>query len=437
MTKASPKIAYLTAGAAGMYCGSCMHDNTLAAAMTRQGVDVQLIPTYTPIRTDEENVSIDRVFFGGVNVYLEQKLPMYRFLPSFLRGWLDQPSFIRWATQRASATSPRSLGALTVSMLRGDAGYQAAEVAKICQWLRTSSHPDLVIFSNFLIAGCIPHLRRELNVPVLVTLQGDDVFLEYLPEPYKSQTFGEMRRLVPQVDAFLTHSRYYADFMSRYIGIPRDKFRVVPLGIDTRGFPAPAARDLAEGQRPPRTVGYLARLAPEKGLHLLVEAFINLRQREATRDCRLLIAGWLGESNRPYAEEQFVRLRRAGLADAFDYIGSVDRVGKMAFLQSLDVLSVPTTQCEPKGLFVLEALAAGVPVVQPAHGAFPEMLERLGGGLLVPPHEPRALADALENLLLDDPQRQQLGQLGSQAVHRDFNAEAMSRATLAVLNEFF
>jgi glycosyltransferase involved in cell wall biosynthesis len=242
---------------------------------------------------------------------------------------------------------------------------------------------------------------------------------------------------VPHVDAFLTHSRYYADFMSSYLGIPRDKFRVVPLGIDTRGYPLPgASRAPQDRAARPLSVGYLARLVPEKGLHLLVDAFLDLRQREATRDCRLRIAGWLGESNRPYAEQQFARLSAAGFAEAFEYVGSVDRPRKIEFLQSLDVLSVPTTQREPKGLFVLEALAAGVPVVQPAHGAFPELLERSGGGLLVPPHDAGALADALQQLLLDKPQRHQLGQLGSQAVHRDFNAEAMSRATWAVLEEF-
>lgn len=436
MAERTPKIAYLTAGAAGMYCGSCMHDNTLASALTRLGVDVQLIPTYTPIRTDEEDVSLDQVFFGGINVFLEQQLPGYRFLPEFVRSMLDRPSLIRWATKRAASTSPKSLGALTVSMLRGDQGYQATEVAKVCDWLSKTAHPDLVNFSNVLIAGCVPHLKRELNIPVVVTLQGDDIFLESLPEPYKSQALAEIRNLVTHIDAFLTHSHYYAGFMSEYLGIPPEKFRVVPLGIDTRDFPTPNELVAARPDTTP-TIGYLARLAPEKGLHVLVEAFIELRNREATRDVRLEIAGWLGENNRAYADAEFAKLRAAGLQDHYNYAGSIDRQAKVAFLQRLDVLSVPTTYLEPKGLFVLEALAAGVPVVLPSHGAFPELIEATGGGRLVEPNDPIALADELERTLLDHSSRLRLGQAGAKVVHERYNAESMARATLEILSEFF
>lgn len=436
MSERIPKIAYLTAGAAGMYCGSCMHDNTLASALTRLGVDVQLIPTYTPIRTDEEDVSIDQVFFGGINVFLEQQIPGYRFLPGFLRSLLDRPNLIRWATKGAASTSAKSLGALTVSMLRGDQGYQATEVTKICAWLSKTVHPDLVNFSNIMIAGCVPHLKRELNVPVVVTLQGDDIFLDSLPEPYKSQAFDEIRKLVEHIDAFLTHSNYYARFMSKYLGIPPEKFRVVPLGVDTRGFsPTARADELRQGAT--KTIGYLARLAPEKGLHVLVDAFIELRTRETMSDVRLEIAGWLGEHNRSYAEGEFAKLRGAGLQDHYRYAGSISRDEKVQFLRGIDVFSVPTTYHEPKGLFALEALAAGVPVVLPSHGAFPELIEATGGGRLVAPNDPIALADALEATLLDHPTRQQLGQAGASSVHERFNADVMARRTLDVLSEFF
>ena len=431
----SPTIAYLTAGAAGMYCGSCMHDNTLASALTKLGVDVQLIPTYTPIRTDEEDVTVDHVFFGGINVFLEQRVPGYRFLPGFVRGLLDRPNLIRWATKRASSTSPKTLGAMTVSMLRGDAGYQATEVTKLCDWLARSVRPDLINFTNILIAGCVPHLKRDLGVLAVVTLQGDDIFLESLPEPHKQRAFDEIYRLVEHVDAFLMHSRYYADFMSEYFKIPPEKVRVIPLGIDTRGFPQPDKLASRETNKPP-TIGYLARLAPEKGLHVLVDAFIELRRRHTLPDVRLEIAGWLGENNRQYAEGEFDKLREAGLEDAFHYAGSIDRPAKIEFLQRLDLFSVPTTYCEPKGLFMLEALAAGVPVVQPAHGAFPELIEATGGGKLVPPNDAQALADELENSLLNLEARMALREAGAHNVHQNYNAEAMARRTLDVLSEF-
>jgi glycosyltransferase involved in cell wall biosynthesis len=408
-----------------------MHDNTLAATLTRLGVDIELIPVYTPIRTDEENVSVDRVFFGGVNVYLQQRFPIFRYLPPLMDRILDQPWLLGWVTGRSAAVDPRFLGTLTLSMLRGERGHQRKEIRRLCRYLESAERPDLLVLTNVLIAGCLPEVKRILGVPVLVTLQGDDVFLDYLPEPHRSQAHAEIRRLVEHVDGFLVHSQYYLEHMAVYLGIPREKFRMVPLGIETRDFGAPASELPPRPPRPP-CIGYLARLAPEKGLHVLVDAFLELRQKPGMETSQLRIAGWLGESHRPYAEAQFAKLRAAGATDVFRYAGELDRRGKIEFLRQLDVLSVPTTYREPKGLFVLEALAAGVPVVEPRHGAFPELLESTGGGCLVPPDDPAALAEVLHRLLTDEEQRQGYARAGQMAVHQRRNAETMARATLEV-----
>src|SRR5688500_4136103 len=271
------KLVYLTSGAAGMYCGSCMNDNTLARALIELGHDVQLIPLYTPIRTDDQNVSAVEVFFGGINVYLQQKVPLFRFLPRWIDHILDRPWLIRWATGSASSTSAGTLGPLTVSMLRGSQGFQRKEVKRLVQWLSGHSHPDVFVFSNVLTAGCVPELKKHFGVPVVVMLQGDDIFLRDLPEPFQQQALEEIRRLAEQIDGFLSHSRFYADKMSQYLGVPREKIQVVPLGIDTRDFEGIAV-DAATRESRPATVGYLARLAPEKGLHVLADAFIRLRQ---------------------------------------------------------------------------------------------------------------------------------------------------------------
>ena len=476
MSRSRQSLAYITAGAAGMYCGSCMHDNTLARALSRHGLDVLLIPTYTPIRTDEQNFSIDQVFFGGINVYLDQVIPGYRFLPDWITRWLDQPKLIRWATARETAINPRSLGALTVSMLRGTAGNQRREVEKLCRWLKQEVNPDLVILTNMLIAGCTPRIKEKLGVPVLVTLQGDDVFVEFLPEPYRGQVLENIRRLVQVVDGFLVHSHYYAHFMQDYFSIPRDKLHVVPLGIDLAGFssrsmenravteplsldaasghlaeqttkpagtPTPSQVDSAiggarieTGPPSPPTIGYFARLAPEKGLHLLVDAFIRLRSRPEMQSVRLRIAGWMGEGHHAYAEEQFRKLHAAGLDTAYEYAGSIDRDAKIHFLQSLDLLCVPTVYREPKGLFVLEALAAGIPVLQPDHGAFPELISATGGGKLFPAGNVDGLSDELARLILDRPTLRQLGRQGQESVYTRFHADAMAEGTLRILKPF-
>jgi glycosyltransferase involved in cell wall biosynthesis len=429
MPDSRPTIAYLTSGAAGMYCGSCMHDNTLARALARRGVDVQLIPTYTPIRTDEDNFSVDRVFFGGINVYLQQKIPLFRHLPRLLVRFLDQPWLIRMAASRAVEIDAKELGGLTISMLRGDHGFQRKEIRRLCRWLKDEVRPRLVVLTNMLIAGCVPAIKRETSAPVLVTLQGDDIFLRDLQEPYKSQAFAEIHKLVAEVDGFIVNSRYYADFMADYLGIPAAKFHITPLGIDTGDFVALEPKRDEPDDRPPR-VGYLARLAPEKGLHVLVDAFLALRRLPGMERAELHVAGWLGEHRRKYAEEQFDKLRAAGLGDALHYAGSVDRHGKVEFLRQLDVLSVPTVYREPKGLFVLEALAMGVPVVQPNHGAFPELIEWTGGGRLVRPEDPAHLALVLHELLTDHAARRELGRCGRESVLARFNADAMAQQAL-------
>lgn len=433
--KSRPDIAYVTAGAGGMICGSCLHDNTLVRALNRMGVQALLVPTYTPIRTDEHSVSVDRVFFGGINVFLLQRFPLFRVLPQSLMRWLDSPWLIRRATSRPAAINAKFLGALTVSMLKGLAGNQRREVLHLSQWLKSSLRPRMIVLTNMLIGGAVPCLKQELGVPLLVTLQGDDVFLDSLVEPYRSEAMREIRRLVPLVDGFLVHSRYYADYMRDYLGIPGDKIRQVPLGIDTSEYPRPgdrADRSHADGA----TIGYLARLAPEKGLHVLVDAFLMLRRRAGMDKARLRIAGWLGGDQDEYASAQFDKLRQAGLGNDYRYEGVVDRAGKLELLRNIDVFSVPTTYREPKGLSILEAMAAGVPVVQPAHGAFPEMLAELGGGLLVPPNDPARLADALQSVLSDDVRRRELGRQGAESVHQRCNAEIMARDTWAVFQEF-
>jgi glycosyltransferase involved in cell wall biosynthesis len=393
------------------------------------------VPLYTPIRTDEESAAVDQVFLGGINVYLQQKLPLFRYLPRWLSRWLDRPSLIRWATSRGIQTKAQDLGALTVSVLKGDEGFQRQEVQRLVEWLG-QDQPDVIVFSNMLTAGCVPAIKRRLDAKVVVTLQGDDIFLRDLPEPFQSQAFAEISRLIPHVDGFIANSQYYADFMSGYLGIPRDRIAVVPLGLDTSDFVELLGNDRMNRLDESNTIGYLARLAPEKGLHVLVDAFVYLAQNLGRRDIRLRIAGWLGEHNRRYVDQQLEKIRQAELTSNVDLVGEVDRRGKLDFLKSIDLLCVPTTYREPKGLFVLEALAAGVPVVEPDHGAFPELLARTGGGVLVPPENPVALAEQLANLLADQGQRTTLGRTGQIAVHRDFTAQRMAENTLAALQTF-
>jgi glycosyltransferase involved in cell wall biosynthesis len=431
------KIVYLTAGAAGMICGSCLHDNTLARALQSLGHDVQLVPLYTPIRTDEEDVSADAVYFGGINMYLQQRAALFRWVPKWLDRWLDQPWLIEWAAGRSVQIDPEQVADLTLSILRGSTGFQRKEVERLVDWLNGEAQPDVIVLSNILTAGCVSEIKRRMKIPVVVTLQGDDIFLRGLPQPHQAEAVALIHKLADSIDGFIANSRFYADAMASYLGLDRARIQIVPLGVDTRDFGRQEGeRERGrEGENGLPTIGYLARLAPEKGLHVLAEAFMRLRGMAGMSSARLRVAGWLGETHRNYAEQVFAKLRDAGLGEAFQYVGEVDRRGKVEFLASLDVLAVPTTYQEPKGLFVLEALAAGVPVVLPAHGAFPEVLAETGGGLLHRPADAAHLAERLHELLSDRQLSQRLAAAGRQSVVSNRNARVMAERTVDVLRQ--
>jgi glycosyltransferase involved in cell wall biosynthesis len=426
------KIAYITAGAAGMFCGSCMHDNTLVAALLAQGHDALLIPTYTPIRTDEPDVSQHRIFFGGINVYLQQKLALFRHTPWRLDRLLDAPRLLRGVVRFAVNTRAENLGDLTISILKGEHGYQRKEVAKLVHWLASEVQPEVVSLTNVLLSGMVHELKQRLRVPVLGTLQGDDIFLEALPEPFRRQALDLVREHCREIDGFIATSTYYADFMADYLAIPRERIHVVHPGLDLRhhGGPSPARNGT------PYTIGYFARICPEKGLHLLVDAFHILRKTPGAPPCRLRVSGWLGENNRPYLDDLRRKIDGWGLASDFEHVEAPDHASKVRFLQSLDVLSVPTTYREPKGLYVLEALANGVPVVQPRHGSFPELVEKTGGGLLVNPQDPEDLARGLRQLLENPAHREELGGKGKAVVQEWFHAERMAGETLDVYRKY-
>jgi glycosyltransferase involved in cell wall biosynthesis len=426
------RIAYITAGAAGMYCGSCMHDNTLVAALSAQGHEALLVPTYTPIRTDEEDVSHKRVFFGGINVYLQQKNALFRHTPWSFDRLLDARWLLRWVSRFAVGTEAPQLGELTVSMLKGEHGNQRKEAAKLAGWLASEVRPQIVHLTNVILSGMVSEIKRQTGVPILGELQGDDIFLEALPEPYRKQAIGLISEHCRELDGFVATSRYYADFMAQYLSIPRERIEVIYPGLNLKGHGGP--RPSANG--PPFTIGYFARICPEKGLHVLVEAFRILRQTPGAPPARLRVSGWLGENQRPYLNDLRQRLQSHGLGEFFEHTECPDHASKVRFFQSLDVLSVPTVYREPKGLYVLEALANGVPVVQPRHGSFPELIEATGGGLLVKPEDPDDLARGLRELLDDASCREQLGRKGQEAVQQQFTAANMAVNTVALYDRF-
>jgi glycosyltransferase involved in cell wall biosynthesis len=421
------KIAYITAGAGHMYCGSCLRDNTLAAALLAAGHEVVLMPAYTPTRTDERNVSQKRVFLGGINVFLQQHFAFFRRTPWVVDRLLDFPPLLRLATRWAVSVDPAQLGAMTVSMLLGPKGFQRKEIAKLVEFLAKEFSPDIVTLPNSLLIGLAPAIKAALKVPVCCTFQGEELFLDGLGEPYRSRSIQLIREHAAQVDAFVAVSQFGRSMMAEYLGIEPGRIHVVPLGINLDGY-APRKEDDGEAF----TVGYLGRLAPEKGLHVLAGAYERLRSHPGLPPSRLWAAGYLAPEHKGYLAGILQQMDSWGLTGHLQYHGELDRPAKLAFLQRLSVLSVPGPYADPKGLFLLEAMASGVPIVQPRRGAATEIVDTTGGGILVDPDDPDALAAGILELWTNPEKRRECGRRGYEGVRAHYGAAQMAARALEV-----
>lgn len=417
------KIVFLTAGTGSYYCGACMRDNALARELHRAGHDVTLAPMYLPLTLDETTlVGAEKVpvFFGGINVFLQQKIPLFRKTPAAFDRLLNSTGLLRWAARHSHMTSARTHGEMAVEMLNVATSPLRKELDKLLDWLGDIAKPDLVCLSNALLAGFTPELKRRLGAPVAVFFQGEDSFLDSLPEPYRTQCWAALKHHLPAADALISPSRRYADYMGRRLGLAPASIEIVPNGISLDGYTAGAEPAVP-------TIGYLARLCREKGLELLVDAFILLARERGDSRTLLKIAGAATAGDQPLIAQLQKRLAAAGLSARVTWLPNVSREEKISFLRGLTLFSVPTLYEEAFGLYVVEAMACGVPVVQPDSASFPEIIGATGGGLCVPPQDPRALADAWHHLLADAPRRTALGKSGRLGVEKRFGAPTMAQ----------
>ena len=243
------------------------------------------------------------------------------------------------------------------------------EFEKLVDWMRGEPVPDIIELPNSLLIAMAAPLKQALNRPVCCTLQGEELFLNGLLPPYRDRALALIRRQVGTIDHFIAVSDYCASFMADLLGIPvvedgRRPARCEPGRLSQKGRQA-ARRPASAGPSPSAT---------SRG---------SLQRRDCTCSPTPTSASGAGQdtrrfgskppatwrrSSREYLDRVRQTLELAGLAGEFTYRGEIDRAGKLAFLAGLDVLSVPATYDEPKGLFLLEAMASGVPVVQPRRG---------------------------------------------------------------------
>ena len=429
------KMVQLTPGAGEMYCGNCLRDNALAMHWNRSGHDVCMVPLYLPLTLDEADQSQNvPVFFGGVNVYLSHKIPrLWRFMPKGIRKLCDSRQLLKSIGRKVSKTNPVEVGALTVSMLQGEHGTQRRELQELTNWLQKEHQPDVVLFSNALLLGAHNHIRQTTGVKTVCFLTGEDGFLDKLPEPYCSQAWSLIREHVRNVDLLIAPSRYYAECMNERLELPTEKrIHIVYNGINTEGF----AQNVDEPERPP-TLGFFARMCADKGLDILVDAFIEIHKRGNIPALKLKIGGNLNPWNEAFVEQLKQKLQMAGMLQDVSFHPNISREEKIQFLHSLDVFSVPAVCNEPFGFYVIEALAAGVPVVLPARSAFPELVEKSGGGVLFDPEESLDLVEALEQIFADESKRRRLSITGQENALEYFSVRRAAQEVMEWVVEMF
>jgi glycosyltransferase involved in cell wall biosynthesis len=423
------RIAQITPGSGdNFYCENCLRDAALVTAMRRSGHDVVMIPLYLPLQeTPSEAVRRAPIFFGGVNVYLQQKLGFFRKTPRWLDRLFDSPRLLQWAGRKAGMTSAKDLSQTTISMLQAENGRQRKELDRLMQWLQQPDNkPDIVCLSNLLLAGIAGAVKERLGVPVVCLLQDEDGFLDSLMTPYAEQAWDIVRQRCADIDAFIAVSNYYAEAMRKRLGLGTDTVHTVYPGLALDGY------ELTERGPEVPTIGFLSRMCSDKGLDILVDAFVLLKDNAQLKECRLHIAGGKTGNDEAFVERLRQQLQRAGLLDDVRFLSAFDHNAKLDFFQGLSVLAVPERRSIAFGLYALEALAAGVPVVQPANGAFGELLEITGGGALHEPNNPKALAAALEPLLVDPDYARRLGRQGRARVFERFNIDKSAQEMLRI-----
>ncbi|MEJ2648079.1 MAG: glycosyltransferase family 4 protein [Sedimentisphaerales bacterium] len=414
------RIAHITPSSGdSFYCENCQRDIALVNAMRKMEHEILLLPMYLPLQTDEkEIIQSSPIFFGGINVFLQQKLPIFRRTPRWLDKIFDNPALLRWAGRKAGMTSARDLAETTMSMLRGNHGRQVKELNRLVEWLaHDENKPDIVTLSNALLIGLAKPIKEKLGVPVLCLLQDEDGFIDGLGSPFAEQSWELIGELARDIDFFISVSNYYSDVMQQRLSLDAEVIEVVRMGISLDAY--------AHREKVPEvpTIGYLSRMCRDKGLDTLVDAFIILKKNPKLQNARLRISGGSRSDDAPFVNSLKERLNSEGLINDVDFLPDFSKKARLEFLHSLSLVSVPEKQPVAYGLYVLEALACGVPVVEPAIGVFPELIELTGGGVLYKENNAPSLAKAMEPLLFDPDYAHKLGTQGRDAVIKTLDVE--------------
>lgn len=425
------RILSLTPGTGGtFYCQNCLRDGQMVRAMRRRAHDVIVVPLYLPILLDADGLDNGPgVFFGGVNVYLQQSLGIFRKTPRWLDKILDSPWMLRRAAKREGSTRARDLAPMTYSMLQGKDGRQQKELDRFIDWLKVEQKPDLVHISNALLIGVAAEIRRALGVPIVCSLQDEDTWIDAMDHEWRQRCWDIIAEKSRDVDLFIAVSNWYAQKMSERARIRMDKIRVVPLGTEWE------KREPSELNNDPPVIGFLSRIHASLGFSELVHAFIELKKDPRLANLKLRATGGVTSGDKEFLQHIMGRIKHAGVENDVEIVEDFGKNARQEFVRSLSVLCAPAPHGEAFGFFIVEAGACGVPVVQPDAGAFREVVEMTGGGIIYDPHDKHALVENLKKVLLDRELARELGCKGHAAVYEKFTSDIMAFKLESVFGE--
>jgi glycosyltransferase involved in cell wall biosynthesis len=423
------KIVNIVPGFGGtFYCGNCLRDSAYVNSLREMGHDAITLPMYLPLTMNEKSPDKEvPVFYGAVNIYLKQQFPLFRHMPGWMESFFDSKPLLKIAAKKAGSTRAHGLEKLTESMLLGQKGFQNHELERLVDFLKNHQKPDIVHFSNALLLGMARQIREEVKVPVVCSLQDEDVWVDVMEVSWRDKIWKLMADKCKDVDAFVAVSNYFAGIMQDKMQILSEKIHTIHIGVNPENYSysAPASS--------PRAIGYLSRICEENGFGILVDAFIRLKTDPGFKDLKLKVTGGMTGDDKSFLKQQMKNLEKNNLLMDIEIQHEFTQDDLKIFFKSLSVLSVPVLKGEAFGLYQIEALASGIPLVQPDLGAFPEVILASGGGVVYHPNTAEALSGKLAEVLSDPIKLNEMSLAGHKAVEDKFNCRKL---TLQMLNVY-
>jgi len=418
------KIVYLITGSGGsFYCGNCYRDMIYLRAIRKvPGIKASAIPLYLPPEDGVEESGMDKkVFFGAISMYLREKVPFLKNMPVFFDKIVDSAPMLRMAAKKAGTTSSEGLEDMTLNMIKGENAFPDKELQRLVDYLCKDGKPDIIHLSNALIIGLARQLKKKMDVKIVCSLLNEDDWTIEMAEPYQSKAWSLIAREAPNVDTFLTPSEYYKKFFISKTGIEDRCIHVVPLGLD----PDHEILSVVKKDNWP-AIGYFCRINAHNGFDKLVDAFIKLKSQNTLPGLTLHVSGGYTGVDKSFITEQIRKVKETGLKSFIRIYPEFHGNSKQEFFSNIDVMSVPVRKYDGYGLYLLEANAAGVPVVQPSTGAFPEIIAKTGGGIAYSSDDIDGLTESLKNMLNNKARMAEMGAKGKEKVLQELSLEKMS-----------